>query len=344
MGPGDLHALLKHSEHDGLNAPMLPRAKLPDVLVGLETGDDAGVVRIDATHALVTTADFITPPFDDPQGYGRIAAANSLSDVYAMGGTPLCAINLCLFPRELDPEVAREILAGARAVLDESGVALVGGHTVHAQELFFGLSVTGLVTPQRIWRNIGAQPEDVLLLTKPLGTGLFVSGMRRRLCGSIFSEAEQATCVAGMSATNARAAAVLAGFDVHAATDVTGFGLVGHALGMTRGTTQPVRLCIDVARLPTYDGALALAAAGVTCGGAKNNRSAYRARLAITGTLSAAHDELIFDPQTSGGLLVALPQAQADAAHHALRQVGCAAQIIGHVEQGSDGPPLRIQA
>jgi selenide,water dikinase len=314
------------------------------VLVGLETGDDAGVVRIDAAQAVVTTADFITPPLDDPERYGRIAAANSLSDVYAMGGTPICAINLCLFPRELAPESAREILAGAHAVLVEVGVPLVGGHTVHAQELFFGLSVTGLVAPQRLWRNVGAQPGDVLLLTKPLGTGLFVTGMRRRLAGTVFSAAEQAACIAGMAATNARAAQVLRRFDVHAATDVTGFGLVGHALGMTRGTAPRVRLCIDVARLPLYAGALALGQAGVTCGGAKNNRAAYRAQLAIHGSLDPAHEEILFDPQTSGGLLVALPAEQAEPAAAALREAGGSAHAIGEVEAADAGPPLSIRA
>ena len=339
MGPGDLHALL---ESGGLRA----RAPQPsaEVLVGLETGDDAGVVRLYATQALVTTADFITPPFDDPAGYGRIAAANSLSDVYAMGGTPLCAINLCLFPRELLPAVAHEILAGARALLDECGVALVGGHTVHAQELFFGLSVTGRVHPDRIWRNVGAQPGDALLLTKPLGTGLLVSGMRRRLCGSVFSQADQAACAAGMATSNAGAASLLQGFAVHAATDVTGFGLVGHALGMTRGIAPAVQLVIEIAALPIYPGALALAAAGVTCGGAKNNRAAYRSQLAIHGALGAAHEELIFDPQTSGGLLVALPAEQATTAARALADAGGFAQIIGHVQVLSDGPPIVIRA
>lgn len=339
MGPGDLHALL---EHGGLTANS--QAGAVDVLVGLETGDDAGVVRVGPTQAVVTTADFITPPFDDPQGYGRIAAANSLSDVYAMGGTPLCAINLCLFPRELAPEVAREIISGARSVLDEAGVALVGGHTVHAQELFFGLSVTGLVQPQHIWRNVGAQPGDVLLLTKPLGTGLFVTGMRRSLGGSIFSQAQYDACVAGMTQTNARAARTLQRFSVHAATDVTGFGLIGHALGMTKGTAPSVQLHIDIARLPQYPGAPALAAAGVTCGGAKNNRKAYRSQLAILGDLDPAHEELLFDPQTSGGLLVALPADQAAAAQHALQEGNGTAQIIGHVCARDEGPALVLHA
>ena len=338
MGPGDLHALLGTVA----GSARAVRGGRHDVLVGIETGDDAGVVQIDDAHAIITTADFITPPFDDPHGYGRIAAANSLSDVYAMGGTALCAINLCLFPRDLSPAVAQEILAGAQQVLTEVGVALVGGHTVHAQELFFGLSVTGLVHPQRIWRNVGAKPGDVLIVTKPLGSGLLVSGMRRRLCGQTFSPADLNACRAAMAQTNAHAAATLARFDVHAATDVTGFGLVGHALGMTRAGSIPLQLHIDPARLPLYEGALALAAAGVTCGGAKNNRKAYLSQLEIQGRLDPAHEEILFDPQTSGGLLVALPASQEDAVLTALRGAGVVAQSIGSVHARQGGAALQI--
>lgn len=208
----------------------------------------------EAQMAVVSTADFITPPFDDPQGYGRIAAANAISDVYAMGGRPICALNLCLFPRELSAEVAKEILAGARAVLAEAGAALVGGHTVRCAELFFGLSVTGLVDPGRIWRNVGAQPGDALLITKPLGCGLIVTGARRGLV----PETERLACAAQMAATNRRSAETLRPFGVHAATDVTGFGLIGHALGMARD----VALELELAALPLYAGAHALAAAG----------------------------------------------------------------------------------
>lgn len=338
MGPGDLHALLAGS---GLALPTARTASPHDVLVGIETGDDAGVVRLNAEQAVVTTADFITPPFDDPESFGRIAAANSLSDVYAMGGQPICAINLCLFPRAVPPEVAQEILRGAAATLAEAGVALVGGHSVHAQELFFGLSVTGIVAPSRIWRNVGARPGDALLLTKPLGTGLFVSGVRRGLLGRTLQPDELRLCVEGMARTNQRAATTLQGFAVHAATDVTGFSLIGHALGMTR--SGGVRLCIDVPRLPLYAGALALAAAGVTCGGAKNNRSAYRAQLEIAADLDAAHEEVLFDPQTSGGLLIALPIDQRDAALQALHAAGVPAQSIGEVQERREHSPLLIR-
>lgn len=297
----------------------------PKLLVGTETGDDAGVYALDgeAQMAVVSTADFITPPFDDPEGYGRIAAANAISDVYAMGGRPICALNLCLFPRELSAEVAKEILAGARAVLAEAGAALVGGHTVRCAELFFGLSVTGLVDPGRVWRNVGAQPGDALLITKPLGCGLIVTGARRGLV----PETERLACAAQMAATNRRSAETLRPFGVHAATDVTGFGLIGHALGMARD----VALELELAALPLYAGAHALAAAGVTCAGARANRAAYRDRVRLAGALSTADEELLYDPQTSGGLLVALPAAESAAALHALAEAGVQAARIGTV-------------
>lgn len=356
MGPGDLHELTK-----GLGGSQLRSAdgtlaidRDPAVLVGTETGDDAGVYLLPQPDgrpgsdgeglALVQTADFITPPFDDPRGYGRIAACNALSDVYAMGGRPITALNLCAFPRELDAAVAREILEGAAAALAEAGAALVGGHTVYAPELFFGLSVTGLVSPRRLWRNVGARPGDALILTKPLGAGLVVTAARKR--HELLTEADRLACAASMATLNARAAAVLADCDVHAATDVTGFGLAGHGLGMTRGSDGgegTIALCVELAALPLYPGARALAASGLTCGGAQANRRAYRSRVGSTAPLSAADEELIFDPQTSGGLLVALPAAKADAALRALRDAGIeAAARIGEVIERGAGAPLRI--
>jgi selenide,water dikinase len=304
----------------------------------METGDDAGVYLLpDAATAVVTTADFITPPFDDPDGYGRIAAANALSDVYAMGGTPLCAINLCMLPPELHLDVAREILDGARALLHQDGVSLLGGHTVRGTELFYGLSVTGSVAADRIWRNVGAQPGDALLLTKPLGAGLIVTAARKKLV----DEASQKACAATMATTNRRAAEILRRFDVHAATDVTGFGLVGHALGMTRA--GDVSLQLELSALPVYAGARALAAAGLTCAGARKNREAYAARLSLSAPLSAADEELLYDPQTSGGLLVALPDFQASAAERALFESGIIAARIGVATPPNRDAPISIR-
>lgn len=322
-------------------------------MVGIETGDDAGVVRLNPSQAVVTTADFITPPFDDPFGFGRIAAANALSDVYAMGGTPLCAINLCMFPRDFDAAVAREILDGAEAALRDCQARLVGGHTVRGPELFFGLSVTGIVHPDRLWRNVGARPGDRLLLTKPLGAGLIVSGARRGMVGTLLLPDDVRRCADSMAHPNRRAAETLAPFAVHAATDITGFGLVGHALGMTRPDPRahtesgPIAmgpgLRLHVRALPIYAGAHALAAAGVTCGGAQNNRAAYAQQIDGLQALDMADSELLFDPQTSGGLLVALAPQDADTALHALHDVGIAAAIIGEVvTRGADDLPLQV--
>lgn len=349
MGPGDLHDLLQ-----GLGAAR-DRARDPAVLVGTETGDDAGVFLLPAAAgagagprsdglALVQTADFITPPFDDPFGYGRIAAANALSDVYAMGGRPVTALNLCAFPRELAPEVAHEILEGAAAALLEAGAALLGGHTVRAPELFFGLSVTGLVAASRIWRNIGACPGDVLLITKPLGAGLIVTGARKGLV----SEAERSACAAGMATLNRRAAEILGdpalGLGVRAATDVTGFGLAGHGLGMTQaaGGAAAVALRLHLGWLPLYPGARALADRGITCGGAQSNQRAYRERIKSERPLTAAEQELLFDPQTSGGLLCALPAEAAERALAALRGADVPAARIGEVVPREGGAPLVI--
>lgn len=299
------------------------------MLVGTETGDDAGVYLVHSPSAfgigLVQTVDFITPLVDDPVLFGQIAAANSLSDVYAMGGRPISALNVCVFPKELPPEAAQGILAGARQKIEEAGAALLGGHTVRGPELLFGLSVSGLVPPDRIWRNVGARPGDVLILTKPLGAGLLATGYRR---GLVAAE-DEGPWLLGLCQLSRRAAEVLSRFPVSAATDVTGFGLCGHGLGMTaRGD---VSLRIDCHRLPVYPGALSLAERGVTCGGARNNQKAFAPRMHIDEAVTAPYRELIFDPQTSGGLLVALPEAVAAEALAALRAEGVGAEPIGEV-------------
>lgn len=308
------------------------------MLVGTETGDDAGVILVrDAGErgiGLVQTVDFITPLCDDPFVYGQIAAANSLSDVFAMGGRPISALNICVFPKELAPTAAQGILAGASQKIAEAGAALLGGHTVRGPELLFGLSVTGLVDPGRIWRNVGARPGDRLLLTKPLGAGLLATAYRR---GLVLPE-ELAPWLAGLSMLNRRATEVLLRYPVSAATDVTGFGLCGHALGMTgRGD---VSFHLRCQALPTYAGALRLAELGVTCGGAQNNQAAFLSQVQIDAAVLAAQRELVFDPQTSGGLLVALPADCADSALAALADDGVFAACIGEVSPRSSHPLL----
>lgn len=299
-----------------------------DVVVGLDTADDAGVVRLTDDVAVVTTADFITPPFDDPRGFGAIAAANALSDVWAMGGEPIAAINLCALPREVPTEIAREILAGAAEKVREAGAATVGGHTVVGPELLFGLAVTGRVHPGRVWRNGGLRPGDALVLTKPLGCGLYVTAAR----AGRLSAAEIERVAKTMMELNAVAKRVLERFAPSAATDVTGFGLAGHALGMARASGLRVR--IDLATLPLHPEALRLAEAGTSCRGERENRACLAGEVRVAAGVDGplAHS-IPFDPQTSGGLLVGLEARTAAEAVRALRDAGVgSACVIGGAE------------
>lgn len=315
MGPGDLQKMMA-----GLGRPCSA-----EVLVGTETGDDAGVYQLDAERALVVTADFITPVADEPYRFGAIAAANSLSDVFAMGGRPLTALALCCFPKELDAEVAREILAGGTAKAEEAGAQVIGGHTVRNPELLYGLSVTGVVHPGRILRNVGVRPGDALVLTKPLGTGLIINGRRKGLG----SDADLDAALDSMSRLNRVAAEAALAVDAHAATDVTGFGLVGHALKMALGSK--VGLVFDAAALPLLGGAAALARQGVTTGSTKPNRAAGAGHVRFAGGGSPELDQIVHDPQTSGGLLVAVAAERAGELRARLGEGGVTgAAIIGH--------------
>jgi selenide, water dikinase len=306
------------------------------LLVGTETSDDAGVYRLNDHEAIVTTADFITPPTDDARLYGQIAAANSLSDVYAMGGRPLTALALCMFPKQLEPEVAREILAGGLDKAREAGAVIVGGHTVRGDELFYGLSVTGVVDPARITRNVGARPGDALVLTKPLGSGLVINGMRK----DAISEAEARPTLETLARLNRVACETATAMlpRVHAMTDVTGFGLVGHALGMTRA--GGVSLHFDLSSLPLYPRVREMHAAGVSTQSTKPNREAAADR--VRGTLDSFWDALVHDPQTSGGLLIVVDGDVADELVERLRAAGVEhATRIGEV-RASDQPFLEL--
>lgn len=325
MGPGDLQTMMAG----------LPRPDDAAVLVGTETGDDAAVYRLDDQRAMVVTADFITPVCDDPYRYGAIAAANSLSDVFAMGGRPLVALALCAFPKALEPEVAAEILAGGQAKAREAGAQVLGGHTVRNDELLYGLSVTGLCHPDHILRNVGARPGDALVLTKALGTGLIINGRRKGKGEDAHLEA----ALLSMARLNLAASEAALRLGAHAATDVTGFGLSGHALKMARGSNAILR--IDAGALPLLAGALALAADGVTTGSTRPNREATAAHLRYPGGAAPTLlDQLLHDPQTSGGLLVALPAASADQLLDAVRPFAPDAARIGEVvEAGPAGAP-----
>jgi selenide,water dikinase len=279
----------------------------PRVLVDYATGDDAGVFRLDAANALVQTVDFFTPVVDDPYAYGAIAAANALSDVYAMGGAPLTALSIAGFPeRDFPPEWAAAIVRGGADKLAEAGCLLLGGHSVRDAEIKFGYAVTGRVDPERMLTNAGARAGDALLLTKPLGTGVVATALK---AGAAAPEAV-AAATASMSALNRAAAEAAVRHALRGATDVTGFGLVGHALGLARQSR--VSLELELQALPLLPGALELAP-GFEPGGLKANRREYAAELDDRAAPDAARRALIYDPQTSGGLLLAAPATRADA-------------------------------
>jgi selenide,water dikinase len=272
----------------------------PNLLVGFETSDDAAVYRLDHDHAIVSTVDFITPPVDDPVWFGRIAAANSLSDIYAMGGRPLTALSLVMFPgKKLGLEVLRGILHGGSEKVAEAGASLCGGHSVDDDEPKYGLAVTGIVHPQRILTNTGVQLGDVLVLTKPIGTAVLFNAHRARKLP--WSELEPV--LADVAALNRMALEVALNFKIHACTDVTGFGLLGHTLEMARGSNVAIRL--NYAALPVYPNALTMYGKGETTGSNTANRKLVQDHLHMTVKLSKAQEELLFDPQTSGGLLMA---------------------------------------
>ena len=305
----------------------LPKKTDPNLLVGFETSDDAGIYRLSDDTALVVTADFITPPVDDPYTFGQIGAANSLSDVYAMGGRPVTCLNLIGFPsNDLDPEVLHGIVEGALSVITEAGAVLAGGHTTDDDEPKFGLSVTGVVHPDKYWRNAGAQVGDVLILTKPIGSGVIFNANLKNAVSAATMQQTLATLIT----LNKTAAETLARFDVHAATDITGFGLAGHALEMAQGSQ--VTLEIEIAAVPTLPEAMEMYERGVTTGVNASNREQISAATLFPANLTGKRGEIFVDPQTSGGLFAAVPEAQGAAALAALREAGVdAAAMVGTV-------------
>jgi len=303
------------------------------LLVGTETSDDAGVYRLNDDTALVLTADFITPPVDDPFLFGQVAAANALSDVYAMGGVPITALNLVGFPsKDLPMAHLERIIAGALDKIHEAGAVLAGGHSTEDDEPKFGLSVTGTVHPDKVWKNSGARPGDALLLTKPLGSGVLFNANRK---GWVSKEA-MAACLDTIITLNKAAAEVLHGYEVHACTDVTGFGLAGHGYEMAAGSGVTLRIPLD--GLPLMDEAIAMYQRGMTTGVNKSNAQLVAGHVRFGDGVGGSKPwdakarEIVYDPQTSGGLLVALPSAQADAALADLHARGVAdARRIGEV-------------
>ncbi|OGN83742.1 MAG: selenide, water dikinase SelD, partial [Chloroflexi bacterium GWC2_73_18] len=290
-----------------------------DLLVGLHPPDDAAAYRVGPDLAILGTLDFFPPLVDDPETYGAIAAANALSDVFAMGGRVLFALSIAAFPEELPRETMAAILRGAAGVVARAGGTLAGGHTIRDEEPKFGLAVVGVADPARLLRKSGARPGDRLLLTKPLGTGLLVSGSRQGRTDPV----DLATAVEGMLRLNDDVARVLLDRGVRCATDVTGFGVLGHGLEIARASG--VRLVVEAEALPSYPGALALAAAGVETGGAGHNRRFVAPELERIGPIDPARETLAFDPQTSGGLLAAVDPDAVESVVAGLRAAGTGA-------------------
>jgi selenide,water dikinase len=304
----------------------LPPFDHPNLIVGTETSDDAGVFRLRDDLAIVNTVDFFTPIVDDPYTFGQIAAANALSDIYAMGGEPTTALNIVGFPRgKLDLEILTDIIRGGSERVRAAGAVVIGGHSIIDEELKYGMAVTGVIHPDRVIRNNGVQPDDVLVLTKPLGTGIITTGLKRRKA----SPASVRAAVQSMIRLNDTASAVMRAFPVHACSDVTGFGLLGHAFEMASGSG--VTIVLESRALPLLPGARKLAQQGCLTGGCRRNRDYLTNKTSIEPKTPADLVEVALDPQTSGGLLIALPADRADAIVDELRGKGVdAATRVGY--------------
>jgi len=307
----------------------------PDVLVGLETGDDAAVYRLRPDLALVVTTDFFTPVVDDAYTFGAIAAANALSDIYAMGAQPLMAINLVAFPiKELGPQVLADILRGGLEKVREAGIDILGGHSIDDHEPKYGLAVTGTVHPDRVVRNRGGRPGDRLVLTKPLGTGVITTAIKHEVA----PPAAAAAAIDAMLRLNRDAGHAMATVEVHAATDVTGFGLLGHLHYLARASGLSAH--VDAGSVPFLPGAEMLADAGEVPGGTRSNERFLASRVRWPAGLSAARQTLLCDAQTSGGLLIAVPAADADRLLAALAARQVPGFVVGELTDGEAGAIL----
>jgi selenide,water dikinase len=309
-----------------LLAGLVP-AEAADLLVGLDPADDAAVYRIDDERALVFTVDFFPPVVDDPWTYGQIAATNALNDIFAMGGSPLLALSVTAFPEELPTEMLGEVLAGAAAAVTAAGAILAGGHTIRDAEPKYGLAVVGLVHPEGVWVKSGAKPGDALLLTKRLGTGLILQA-RRDGCDP---PGVHEVAVGAMTTSNRAAAEALRAFSPNAVTDVTGFGLLGHAHEMA--SRSEVRIVLEAEQLPALEGALELAKVGVLTGGDRRNREFAGPH--VTSTATPELEALAYDPQTAGGLLISVPAERVAVLQATFAGAGLETWRVGAVEEGS---------
>ena len=304
----------------------------PDLLVGMENPDDAGVYRINDDLALILTLDFFTPVVDEPYLFGQIAVANALSDVYAMGGRPVLAMNIICFPQDGDISILKDILKGGFDKMSEAGVLLVGGHSVDDREIKYGLSVTGTVHPRKILANRGSRPGDMLVLTKPLGTGVVATAVKADMA----SRQAQEKVIRSMNTLNRVPAEIMEGFAVHACTDITGFGLLGHACEMIENTAAG--MVVYASRVPVFEEALEYAGMGLIPGGAYRNEKFRQTLVDTEGEIDDDRMKLMFDPQTSGGLLISLEAGEAEKLLAELHAHGIAeAAIIGEITEEHPG-------
>src|ERR1700731_1938354 len=334
LNPATLEAVLRK----------LPRQTNPNVLVGFETNDDAGVYLVNENLALVQTVDFFTPIVDDPFLFGQIAAANALSDVYAMGGRPVSSLSLVGFPEHADPAILEQIIRGGLSKMYEAECSVLGGHSIRTEDMLFGYSVTGTVHPKKFWRNVGARPGDMLIFTKPIGTGVITTALKKNQV----SEQSLAAAVGAMTTLNRAAAAGLAELadhshnhlkellpPIHAVTDVTGFGVLGHAremaLGSETGGIDAVSFEIDHTAFAYFPGAVQAARDGHLSGGLRNNRAFVDECAEFAGNVPQEFRDLLFDPQTSGGLLAAIAPESATDCMAALAQHGVDGREVGRV-------------
>jgi selenide,water dikinase len=334
LNPATLEAVLKK----------LPRQTNPKVLVGFETNDDAGVYLVNDELALVQTVDFFTPIVDDPFSFGQIAAANALSDVYAMGGRPVSALSLVGFPEQADPAILEQIIRGGLSKMNEAECSVLGGHSIRTEDMLFGYAVTGTVSPKKVWRNVGARPGDVLIFTKPIGTGVITTALKKNQA----SEQSLAAAVDAMTTLNRTAAAGLADLTdhshnrlkenlspIHAVTDVTGFGVLGHAremaLGSETGGIEAVSFEIDHTAFAYFPGAVQAARDGHLSGGLRNNRAFVAECAEFAENVPQEFRDLLFDPQTSGGLLAAIAPEFAAECISALTRRGVDGRQVGRV-------------
>ena len=304
-------------------------SSFPDLLVGLREPDDAAVWRLDEERALVVTTDFFTPVVDDPYDYGAIAAANSLSDVYAMGGNPFLALNVAALPDNLPDEISREIIRGGAEKAREAGVVIAGGHTVKDKEPKYGLVVIGFVDPRRMLSKGGLKAGDALVLTKPLGFGVTTTALKQQKA----DEQDVLEAVGWMKQLNQTASQLATEFGVRGGTDITGYSLLGH--GMEMANASGVSLNINFAEVPFISGAGKYARQGIFPGGAFDNKKHFESGVQFSATLDEANQMLLFDPQTSGGLLLGIPPQSLDSFVARARAIGQAISIIGSVETGT---------